>query len=44
MPEEGELVLHTEEVPPKLPKTAKGKGRASSVESKKDRHMAKVRL
>ena len=37
------MVPCNEEVPPKLPKTAKGKKRASSVESKKDWHVAKVR-
>ena len=31
---EGELVLHNKEVPPKLPRTTKDKGRAFSVESK----------
>lgn len=33
---EGELVPHDEGVPPKMPKIAKGKGRASSAESKED--------
>lgn len=41
---EGELVPHKEEVPPKLQKTAKGKGRAFPVQSKKDRHVAEVCL
>ena len=43
MVEEGELVPYNEEVSLKLPKMAKGKGKASSVESKEDRHMAEVR-
>ena len=43
MVEEGELVPHDEGVPPKMPKTAKGKGRASLAQSKEDRHMAEVR-
>ena len=38
--EEGELVLYYEGVSPKMPKTTKGKERASLVESKEDRHMA----
>ena len=41
--EEGELVSYNEEFPPKFSKTAKGKGRASSAESKEDRHMVEVR-
>ena len=41
--EEGELVPYNEEVPPKLLKIAKGKGKASSAESKEDRHVAEVR-
>ena len=39
MVEEGELVPYIEEVPSKLPKMAKGKGRASSAESKEDWYM-----
>ena len=35
--EKGELVPHTEEVPLKVQKKAKGEGRASSIESKEDR-------
>ena len=42
--EEGELVPHDEGVPPKMPKTAKGKGRASLTESKEDRHVAEMLL
>ena len=42
MVEEGELVPYSEGVPPKMPKTAKGKGRASSVESKEVEHVDKV--
>lgn len=38
--EEGELVPYYEGVSPKMPKTTKGKERASLVESKEDRHMA----
>ena len=34
--EKGELVPHDEGVPPKMPKTTKGKGRASLAESKED--------
>ena len=41
--EEGELVPYNEEVPPKLPRMAKDKARASLVESKEGRHMAEVR-
>ena len=41
--EKGELVPYNEEVPPKFPKTAKGKGRASLAKSKEDRHMAEMR-
>lgn len=41
--EEGELVPHNEEVPLKLPKTAKGKGKASLVKSKENRHESEVR-
>lgn len=41
---EGELVLRDEGVPPKLPKTANGKGRASSIESKEAKLMVEVRL
>ena len=37
---EGELVPHNEEVPPKLPRMAKDKGRASSIKTKKGRHVA----
>lgn len=40
--EEGELVPHDEGVPPKQPKTAKGKGRAFLVESKEAKHVAEV--
>ena len=40
---EVELVPYNEKVPPKLPKTAKGKGKASSVESKEDRHVVEER-
>ena len=40
---EGELVPYDEGVPPKLPKITKGKGRASLVESKEVKHVAKVR-
>ena len=40
---EGELVLYDEGVPSVLPKTAKGKGRASSIESKEAKPMAEVR-
>ena len=40
--EEGELVPYNEGVPPTMPKTAKGKGRASSVESKEVEHVDKV--
>ena len=42
MVEEGELVPYSEGVPPKMPKTAKGKGRASSVESKEVEHVDEV--
>nr|POE76684.1 hypothetical protein CFP56_76376 [Quercus suber] len=38
--EDGELVPYNKGVSPKLPKTAKGKGRASSVESKEAKHVA----
>nr|POE55981.1 hypothetical protein CFP56_62811 [Quercus suber] len=38
--EDGELVPYNEGVSPKLPKMAKGKGRASSVESKEAKHVA----
>ena len=41
--EEGELVLFNEGVPPKVPKTAKSKQRASSAKSKKTKHVAEVR-
>ena len=34
--EKGELVPYDEGVPPKMPKTTKGKGRASLAESKED--------
>lgn len=37
--EEGELVPYNEGVPAKVPKTAKGKGKASSVESKEAKHV-----
>ena len=40
---EGELVPQKEGVPPKQQKTAKDKGKASSVESKEDQSVAKVR-
>ena len=43
MAKEGELVPQKEGVPPKQQKTAKDKGRASSVESKEDQSVAKVR-
>lgn len=39
----GEFVLHNEEVPLKMPMTAKGKGRPSSAEGKNVKHVAKVR-
>lgn len=39
---EGELVPYSEGIPPKMPKTAKGKGRASSVKSKEVEHMAEM--
>ena len=39
---EWELVPYNEEVPLKLPKTAKGKRRASLVKSNEDRHVAEV--
>ena len=42
MVEEGELVPYSEGVPPKMPKMTKGKGRASSVESKEVEHVDKV--
>ena len=42
MVKEGELVPYNEEVSPKLPKTAKVKGRASLVKSKEDRHVVEV--
>ena len=41
--EERELVPSNEGVPLKVPKTAKGKQRASSAESKEAEHMAEVR-
>ena len=40
---EGELVPYNEGVPPKLPKMAKGKGRASSAEGREADHVAEVR-
>ena len=40
--EEREVVPYNKEVSPKLPKTAKGKERATLAESKKDQHVAKV--
>ena len=40
---EGEVVPLDEGVPPKLPKTAKGNGRASSIESKESEPLAEVR-
>ena len=36
MVKKGELVPHDEGVPPKMPKTTKGKGKASLAESKED--------
>lgn len=42
--EKGELVPYNEGVPPKMPKTIKGKGRVSSVEGKEVGHVAEVRL
>ena len=44
MANEGELVPHNEKVPSKQQKTAKGRRRASSIESKEDRNMAEVHL
>ena len=44
MANEGKLVPHNEKVPPKQQKTTKGRGRASSIESKEDRNVAEVRL
>ena len=41
--EEGELVPYNEGVPPKMPKTAKGKGRASLAKAKEAKHMDEVR-
>lgn len=41
--EEGELVPYDEGVPSKLPKIAKGKGRAASVESKEAEHLVEMR-
>ena len=43
MADEGEVVPLDEGVPPKLPKTAKDKGRASSVESKEVKPVVEVR-
>ena len=40
---EGEVVPLDEGVPPKLPKTTKGKGRVSSIESKESEPLAEVR-
>ena len=40
--EEGELVPYNEGVPPKMPKTAKGKGRASSAKAKEAKHVDEV--
>ena len=40
--EEGELVSYNEGVPPKMPKTAKGKGRTSSAKGKKVEHVVEV--
>ena len=40
--EEGEMIPFDEGVPPKLPKMTKGKGRASSIESKKVKPLAEV--
>ena len=42
MVKKGELVPYNEEVPPKFPKTTKGKGKASLAKSKEDRHMAEM--
>ena len=42
--EEGEVIPLDEGVPPKLPKTAKGKGRGFSVKSKDAKTVAEVRL
>ena len=44
MAEERELVSQKEGVSPKQQKTAKGTGRAFSVESKKDRSAVEVHL
>ena len=44
MVKEGELVPYNEGVPPKMPKMTKGKGKASSVESKEVEHMDEVCL
>ena len=41
---EGEVIPLDEGVPPKLPKTAKGKGRGFSVKSKDAETVAEVRL
>lgn len=42
VPEKGELVPHTEKVPPKLPKRTKGKGKASFSEGREASLTAKV--
>ena len=42
--EEGEVIPLDEGVPPKLPKTAKGKGRGFSIKSKDAETVAEVRL
>ena len=42
--EEGEVIPLDEGVPPKLPKTAKGKGRGFSVKSKDAETVVEVRL
>lgn len=44
MVEKGELITHNEEVPSKLQQTPKGKGKASSVESKEDQLVTEVHL
>ena len=44
MAEEGELVLQKEGLPPKQQKTAKGQGKDSSIESKKDQSVAEVHI
>lgn len=44
MAEEGELILQKEGDPPKQQKTARGRARASSVESKGDQNVVEVHL